>query len=165
MMINIGGRKTTSSLTNIGFPNDVQPNAVDLRLSKIYKIKSDNFTIDEEQKVHRSTEEHEVWEDGYYYLQPGVYQAVMENEINVGPDEAGFVITRSTLLRNGCFLSSGLYDSGYRGAMVSLLHVNCGIMRIKSGTRIGQYLNWKSEALSSYDGDYGRGKPNDKKYE
>jgi dUTP pyrophosphatase len=157
MMINIGGPTATSKLTDIQ-AGDTQPNAVDLRLDKVFTINDDTFTIDEDQKIHRSTTEHELWEDGYYYLQPGVYQVTMENKINVGHDEAGFVITRSTLVRNGCFLHTGLYDSGYNGAMVSVLHVNCGIMRIKPRTRIGQYLCWKAEALSSYDGDYGEGK-------
>jgi deoxycytidine triphosphate deaminase len=162
-MINIGGPTTTSTLTAIA-NGDVQPNAVDLRLGKVFKIKDNVFTIDEDQKVHRGSEEFEPWSDGYYYLTPGSYEVVMENEIHVGPDEAGFVITRSTLNRNGCFLTSGLYDTGYNGVMAGVLHVNCGIMRIKPGTRIGQYLNWKAEAVSSYDGDYGKGKAHDQKY-
>lgn len=162
-MINIGGGKTTSHLTGI-VPGDVQPNAVDLRLGKVFKITDNVFTIDEEQKAHRGSTEYEPWEDGYYYLYPGQYEVVMENMIEVGPDEAGFVITRSTLNRNGCFLTSGLYDTGYNGVMAGVLHVNCGLMRIKPGTRIGQYLNWKAEALSKYDGDYGVGKAHDQKY-
>lgn len=163
-MINIGGPTTTSDLTAIK-NGDVQPNAVDLRLGKVFKITDNVFTIDEEQKIHRGSTEFEPWQDGYYYLVPGQYEVIMENEINVGPDEAGFVITRSTLNRNGCFLTSGLYDTGYNGVMAGVLHVNCGLMRIKPGTRIGQYLNWKAEALSSYDGDYGKGKSHDKKYD
>ena len=162
-MINIGGSNATSSLTAIQ-AKDVQPNAVDLRLGKVFKIKDNVFTIDEEQKIHRGSEEFEPWADGYYYLTPGSYEVIMENEINVGSDEAGFVITRSTLNRNGCFLTSGLYDTGYNGVMAGVLHVGCGLMRIKPGTRIGQYLNWKAEALSSYDGDYGKGKAHDEKY-
>lgn len=162
-MINIGGLKTTSTLTAIQ-ENDVQPNAVDLRLGKVFKIKDNVFTIDEDQKVHRGSEEYEPWEDGYYYLYPGSYEVIMANEIEVGPDEAGFVITRSTLNRNGCFLTSGLYDTGYKGVMAGVLHVGVGLMRIRPGTRIGQYLNWKAEALSNYDGDYGTGKAHDEKY-
>lgn len=163
-MINIGGRETTSKLSNVNYAKDVQPNAVDLRLGKIFKIKDNVFTIDEDQKVHRGSEEYEPWEDGYYYLSPGSYEVIMENEIHVGPDEAGFVITRSTLNRNGLFLTSGLYDTGYEGVMAGVLHVNVGLARIKPGTRIGQYLNWKAEALSSYDGDYGKDKAHDQKY-
>jgi deoxycytidine triphosphate deaminase len=162
-MINIGGPTTTSDLTAIQ-NGDVQPNAVDLRLGKVFKITDNVFTIDEEQKVHRGSTEYEPWEDGYYYLYPGSYEVIMENMINVGPDEAGFVITRSTLNRNGCFLTSGLYDTGYNGVMAGVLHVNCGLLRIKPGTRIGQYLNWKAEALHKYDGDYGQGKSHDQKY-
>ncbi len=49
--------------------------------------------------------------------------------------------------------------------MAEVLHVNVGLARIKPGTRIGQYLSWKAEALSNYDGDYGKGKEHDQKYE
>jgi deoxycytidine triphosphate deaminase len=88
----------------------------------------------------------------------------MENIINVGDGEAGWVITRSTLNRNGLFLTSGLYDSGYHGAMAGVLHVTIGPARIKQGTRIGQYLSFNAEALHKYDGDYGIGKDHDQKY-
>lgn len=163
MMINIGGDNTTSFLSGIQ-DGDTQPNAVDLRLGKVFRIGTEEFVIDEEQKVHRNVYEVKVSDDGYFYLYSGQYQVTMENEITVGPDEAGFVITRSTIVRNGCFLSTGLYDSGYSGKMVSVLHVNSGLMKIKPGTRIGQYLNWKSEAFGTYAGDYGKGKEHDKKY-
>lgn len=163
-MINIGGLKSTSNLSKV-MPLDIQPNAVDLRLGKVFKILDNVFTIDEDHKAHRGSEEFEVWEDGYYYLYPGSYEVIMRNEIEVGPDEAGFVITRSTLNRNGLFLTSGLYDTGYKGVMAGVLHVNVGLARIKPGTRIGQYLSWKAEALSNYDGDYGVGKEHDKKYD
>ena len=106
-MINIGGDNSSSTLSHIQ-PGDVQPNAVDLRLGKVFKIKDNVFTIDEDHKAHRGSEEYEPWEDGYYYLYPGSYEVIMQNEIEVGPDEAGFVITRSTLNRNGLFLTSGL---------------------------------------------------------
>ena len=162
-MINIGGPTTTSSLTSIR-TGDVEPNAVDLRLGKVYKITDNVFTIDEQQKTHRGSVEWEPWEDGYYYLYPGSYEVVMENEIHVGPDEAGFVITRSTLNRNGCFLTSGLYDTGYAGVMAGVLHVTVDTARIKKGTRVGQYLSFDAESLSMYDGDYGVGKEHDKKY-
>ena len=161
-MINIGG-DNKSSLTAIQ-AGDVQPNAVDLRVGKIFTVTSNTFTIDEDQKQHRGSEPVDVDADGYYNLDPGHYEVIMENEISVGDGEAGFVITRSTLNRNGVFLTSGLYDTGYAGVMAGVMHVNCGPMKIKPGTRIGQYLSWEAESLSSYDGDYGHGKDHDKKY-
>ncbi len=161
-MIHIKGSAKTK-LTNVQ-EIDVQPNAIDLRLGKVYKINSFDFIIDEEQKVHRGSQEVSVEEDGYYYLEPGSYEVLMENMIEVSDNEAGFVITRSTLNRNGVFITSGLYDSGYNGVMAGVMHVNCGLMKIKPGTRIGQYLCFKSESLHSYDGDYGVNKEHDKKY-
>lgn len=162
-MVNIGGALSSSTLSNI-LEGDVQPNAVDLRLGKVFWIAANEFLIDEDQKVHRGTVEMKVDDDGYYRLQPGHYEVVMENKITVGDGEAGWVITRSTLNRNGVFITSGLYDTGYSGVMAGVMHVTIGPMRIKPGTRIGQYLSFKAESLHKYDGDYGDGKQHDKKY-
>lgn len=162
-MKNIASSFAHSELTNFK-PGDVQPNAVDLRLGKVFWIASNDFVIDEDQKIHRGGVEVKTDDDGYYRLQPGHYEVIMENEIEVGQNECGFVITRSTLNRNGVFLTSGLYDTGYKGVMAGVMHVNVGPMKVKPGTRIGQYLCYTAEALSSYDGDYGHGKNHDEKY-
>jgi len=162
-MLNIGSSENNSSLSNVQ-EGDVQPNAVDLRLGKVFRIKENIFTIDETQKDHRGSEEVEVGNNGYYNLAPGHYEVIMENEVNVAEGEAGFVITRSTLNRNGVYLTSGLYDSGYNGVMAGVMHVNVAPMRIKPGTRIGQYLSFTAESLHKYDGDYGKNKEHDKKY-
>lgn len=162
-MKHIAGPNSRSSLTNI-LEGDVQPNAVDLRLGKVLVIRPGTFTITEEEKVHRGSVELKVNEDGYYVLTEGHYEVVMENIIEVGDGEAGWVITRSTLNRNGVFLTSGLYDTGYHGVMAACMHVTCGPMRIKPGTRIGQYLSFDSESLSKYDGSYGLKSVHDQKY-
>lgn len=163
-MKHIAGPNSRSSLTNI-LEGDVQPNAVDLRLGKVLLIRPGTFTITEDEKVHRGSVELKVNDEGFYVLTEGHYEVVMENVIEVGDGEAGWVITRSTLNRNGVFLTSGLYDTGYHGVMAACMHVTCGPMRIKPGTRIGQYLSFDSEALHKYDGSYGIGKEHDAKYE
>jgi deoxycytidine triphosphate deaminase len=162
-MKHIAGPNSRSTLTNI-FEGDVQPNAVDLRLGKVLLIRPSTFTITEEDKTHRGSVELKLNTDGYYVLQEGHYEVVMENVIEVGDGEAGWVITRSTLNRNGVFLTSGLYDSGYHGVMAACMHVSCGPMRIKPGTRIGQYISFDSEALSKYEGSYGLRSEHDQKY-
>ena len=164
-MKHIIGKQSRSNLTSVE-EGDVQPNAVDLRLGKVFKIKEELFEISNDHKKHRGTEyEVQPDEDGYFYLVPGHYEVVMDNIIHVGEGEAGWVITRSTFNRNGLFLTSGLYDSGYHGVMAGVLHVTIGDARIKKGTRIGQYLSFDAEALHSYDGDYGINKDHDKKYQ
>jgi deoxycytidine triphosphate deaminase len=162
-MKHILSKQSKSTLTNVQ-EGDSQPNAVDLRLGKVFRITDNEFEISNEHKKHRGTQEVFPDFEGYYTLQPGSYEVVMENIINVGEGEAGWVITRSTLNRNGCFITSGLYDSGYHGVMAGVLHITSGVARIKQGTRIGQYLSFNAEALTMYDGDYGVGKEHDKKY-
>lgn len=162
-MKHIASTNSKSLLTNVQ-PGDVQPNAVDLRLDKVFLILSNEFEISNDHKKHRGTEELVPDAEGYFTLHPGSYEIVMENIIQVGEGEAGWVITRSTLNRNGCFITSGLYDSGYHGVMAGVLHITTGPARIKKGTRIGQYLSFDAEALHNYNGDYGIGKEHDKKY-
>lgn len=163
MMLHISKSSNKSTLTKVQ-DSDNQPNAVDLRVDKIFSISNDVFMIDEEKKVHRKTTELLPDESGYFWLVPGTYEIVMENIISVGEGEAGWVITRSTLNRNGVYITSGLYDSGYNGVMAGAMHVKCGPARIKRGTRVGQFLLFKSETLKMYDGDYGVNKEHDNKY-
>jgi len=162
-MKHIQSPNSRSTLTNVQ-QKDIQPNAVDLRLDKIFKVADSDFVISENDKQHRGSIPVDSDKDGWFYLEPGHYEVVMENTINVGRDEAGFVITRSTLNRNGLFLTSGLYDTGYNGIMAGMLHVTIGPARIKKGTRIGQYLNFEAESVKVYDGSYGINKEHDKKY-
>lgn len=162
-MIHILGSESNSSLTNIQ-EGDSQPNAIDLRLDKVFAMNVAEFVIDNDSKKHRGTYEWMPDDNGWYHLNEGTYEIVMENIIHVGPDEAGWVITRSTLNRNGIFITSGLYDSGYHGVMAGALHVRGGTAKIKKGTRVAQFLLFKAEALSEYNGSYGLKSEHDKKY-
>lgn len=154
-MIHIASRVTKSFLQKIT-EDDIQPNAVDLRLGKVWKMHGP-FLIDEENKRHRGKLEMSLNLDGYYEFLPGhAYEISFDNTVSMGEGEAGFVIPRSTLNRNGLFITSGLYDSGYVGTLAACLHIS-GSDRayIKPGTRIAQFLLFNAEALHSYDGDYG----------
>ena len=153
-MIHIASPNTNTTLTNLD-KDCIQQNAVDLRIRAVFEILDNDFIIDEDRKVHRGARPLPTNQAGYWELTPGGYEFITDHIINMGPDEAGFVITRSTLNRNGVFITSGNYDSGYRGEMCGCLHVTTGRMLIKPGTRIGQFLLFKAEALSQYDGSYG----------
>jgi len=161
-MIHILGENSNSRLTAVQ-DGDSQPNAIDLRLGKVFTINNNTFEISETDKKHRGTSEI-VPDDGWYHIAEGTYEVVMENIVTIGPDEAGWVITRSTLNRNGVFITSGLYDSGYSGVMAGAMHVRGGPVRIKKGTRVAQFLLFKAEALTLYNGSYGLNSEHDKKY-
>lgn len=162
MMIHLASPDSKSSLSEFDV-DQVQPNAIDLRVDKIFQSYSQVFVISEEEKSHRESREISPV-DEWWRLEVGSYEIIMQGIVTLADDEAGWVITRSSLNRNGCFLTSGLYDSGYSGVMAGVLHVNNGPIRVKRGTRVGQFLLFKAEALNQYDGDYGSGKQHDKKY-
>ena len=155
----------TSSHLSIFNNDQVQPNAIDLKVDQILRIKRDtHFILDEDKKQHRGSDPVHLDSEGYWLLEPGAYEILMEGQVTMGPDEAGWLVTRSTLNRNGIFITSGLYDSGYKGVMAAALHVTSGPAMIRRGTRVGQFLLFKSEALNQYDGDYGTGKADDVLY-
>jgi deoxycytidine triphosphate deaminase len=152
-MLHIASYNSSSSLSHVQ-TEDVQPNACDLRLKQVFTILSQPFYINNVDKQHRGRYEL-MPTNNQWILHPGVYEIIMEGTVRVGPDEAGWVITRSSLNRNGVFITSGLYDSGYFGPMAGCLHVNGGDLVIEVGTRIGQFLLFKAEALHNYQGSYG----------
>lgn len=164
-MKHINGIRTATTLTNVQ-KGDAQPNAIDVRIDRVLKVKSDTFELTEDSTVHRGTVEIFPDADGFFNFDIGSYEVILENIINVGEGEAGWFIVRSTLNRNGIFTTSGLFDSGYHGVCALALHNLVGPARIKKGTRIAQYLCFDAEALHKYNGSYGIGKEHDiKKYQ
>ena len=164
MMLHLASESSQSKLS-VYEPGDVQPNAIDLRIESIQRISNQVFRISEDEKTHRGSEPVPTDADGFWHLKPGTYEIIMQGLISLGEDEAGFIITRSILNRNGLFITSGLYDSGYHGVMAGALHVAGAAAFIKKGTRVAQFLLWHAESLTQYDGSYGVGKEHDKKYE
>lgn len=161
MFVNIASKTSQSALST--FTEDqVQPNAIDLRLDRVWEfspsiLHAAPFYISETEKRHSEKVEVLPNAEGEFYFDPGQsYEVQFQGIIAMGPNETGWVITRSTLNRNGLFLTSGLYDSGYSGAMAGMLHCNNpnGAI-IKHGTRVGQFICASAEALHSYDGSYG----------
>lgn len=153
-MIHIASDKSNSFLHKID-QKSICPNAIDLRLAKVFMISHDPFTLTEEDRIHRTQFELAPDNDGYFNLWDGSYGIVFDNTISVASDEAGFVISRSTLMRNGVYIHSGLYDSGYTGPMHAALHVTRGLFKTKPNTRLAQFLLFKAESLKLYDGGYG----------
>lgn len=154
MLLHPESQFTETKITEVE-DGDIQPNAVDIRLDEVERIESSDFILDEEDKTHRTTTPVSTDDNGFYVLEPGSYKVKMKNTISIGESEAGVVISRSTLVRNGVYLCSGLYDTGYKGSMIALLIVTSGNAIIKRGARIGQYLIMESESNGTYQGSYG----------
>lgn len=164
MMIHIHGNEARSTLSTIGDSKALQPNAVDLRLKKVFYLRCTEFVLSEDEKVHRESIEFQP-KNGWWTLFPGAYEIIVGDTVSIAEGEAGFVVPRSTLSRNGVFITSGLYDAGYTGSMSACLHVTTDIFKIQYNTRVAQFLLFKAETLKLYEGSYGlKGIPEEEKY-
>lgn len=155
-----------SSLTGI-ITEDIQPNAVDVKVAEIREINSSLFTLGRETKKHRESRPLKTYSRNgkqWWRLNPGSYEIVFYGEVTVGPHHAGVILPRSTLIRNGVTIFSGLYDSGYKGKMVATLFVTTGQFDVELGTRLGQFVLYDAESGDQYNGSYGAGTDHDEKY-
>ena len=145
----------------------VQPNAIDFTLDKVYSISAqDEFIVSEYGKVMRNRRElHSIkdrrWEMikheeiAFWVLQEGVYDCMSDVSVTVPEDVAAMLIIRSTFNRNGIYLTSGLYDSGYQGHIGFALHVRMhGNTKVAVGTRVGQLIFVKAGSATMYDGNW-----------
>lgn len=136
--------------------DSLQPNAFDFRISRVFRFKTDLFELrKDDSKTHRTQEEIFPDENGFWTLTSGDYNVLTDIECKISEGEAGFVIQRSSLNRNGIFLTSGLYDSGFNNTLGCVMHVN-GVFRVQRGSRIGQFILTKAETLKLYNGSYNR---------
>ena len=55
-MKHVMGESSRTKLTNV-VDEDIQPNAVDLRLDKVFQIQPNLFELSKEHKVHRGSKE------------------------------------------------------------------------------------------------------------
>lgn len=146
----------------------ISPNAIDFTVDKIWTIDNTKFfVIDEEYKSMRGGEEMEVGSHstvnqdadehtitGWAVSAHHVYDILSDMRVDIPEGIACTLIIRSTYSRNGLYLTSGIFDSGYQGNIGAALHVKVGPALIGQGTRIGQIAFHSSDSAGIYAGGY-----------
>ena len=152
MLKNIGLTTNISVLPQ----ENIQPNAVDLNIDRVWEIGTDEFYIGIDKKQHRKDTK-EIFPDstGEWLLEAGKkYQFDTSHWVAIPEGFAGWLIPRSTLNRNGISITSGLYDSGFQNYVGAVMHIGCGNARIQKGARVAQFVYCEAETDSMYEGDY-----------
>lgn len=145
----------------------VQPNAIDFTVDRLFGINQNaQFTISEYGKVMRSTAEmapvpcrrtkaEKGIDVSFWLLNDTIYDGMSDVYVDLPEGVAAMLVPRSTFSRNGIFLTSGLYDSGYKGHIGFLIHNRArGTSKIAQGTRIGQIIFVASESAGLYTGGW-----------
>jgi deoxycytidine triphosphate deaminase len=136
-------------------PGDVQPNAVDIAVDGLYEVdKTKDFALLKESKSHRGVNEVHS-QDDTWYLDPGhAYDFTSPSYVEVPKGVVGWLVTRSTLNRNGVFVLSGLYDSGFKGHLCGVLYNLVGATTMEVGSRVAQFIMARSDSVGVYSGGY-----------
>lgn len=145
----------------------VQPNAIDFTLDTLFEVHTENqFVVSEKGKHMRGGAKmnpvpdrrikHETGEDMlFWHLRDHLYDGMSDVYVDLPEGVAAMLIIRSTFNRNGVFLTSGLYDSGFKGHLGFILHIRAnGMTSIAQGTRIGQVMFVASDSAGMYAGGY-----------
>lgn len=146
----------------------VQPNAIDFTLDRLFFANKDEFIISKdpanpkkELKHMRLLTESLPVEDRrtgvkLFNIEPSsVYDGMSNVYVEVPEGVVAQLIIRSSFNRNGIFLTSGLYDSGYKGHIGFALHNrSLGKAKIEIGTRIGQITFAQSANAGTYKGGW-----------
>jgi deoxycytidine triphosphate deaminase len=128
----------------------VQPNGVDLTVDEVLeqetpgRIGRAGKTVGERRPIDADA-------NGLYRLDPGGYVVQYGERVHVPAGHVGFVLPRSSLLRNSTTLDTAVWDAGYEGRGEGLLRVGHPI-EIEAGARIGQFVL----AAASHEGTGGR---------
>ena len=101
----------------------IQPNGIDIPANKIFSFNPfSEFRISKINKIHRSHIEL-IPKNNFWELRNGkAYEVISNVYVKIPEKVVAWVIVRSTLNRNGLYLGSGLYDSGYKGPVCCTLY-------------------------------------------
>lgn len=132
-------------------PTQTQPNGVDLTVGTLFTQTSRGRIGCDGKRVGERTEVEPA--DGWYRLDPGTYVVRYGEPVRIPTGHVGFVLPRSTLLRNGCTLDTAVWDAGYEGIGEGRLDVGHGI-DVEAGARIAQLVLARADHEGTYDGAY-----------
>jgi deoxycytidine triphosphate deaminase len=147
--------------------DQVQPNGVDLTLGAVYEqvepglLGRSGKTVGERRELEPRTEggndEGGEIEGSQgvptYQLDPGGYVAEYAERVRVPEGHVGFVLPRSSLMRNASMLHTAVWDAGYEGRGEGLLKVHHELA-IERGARFAQFVLAAADHEGTYGGDY-----------
>jgi deoxycytidine triphosphate deaminase len=139
-----------------GVTNNPSPNAIDFTLDRLFSInEKDTFYLDNDSKKMRGQQELFPDSNGNWLIpEHSVCDGHSAMFVEIPEGVVALLIIRSSLSRNGLYLTSGLYDSGFSGHIGFVLHNRSGPTVIRQGTRIGQIMFVEADNVGVYQGDY-----------
>lgn len=133
----------------------IQPNGVDLTLDRVFTQQSPGRIAQSGKAVGERTECSREVDAGrdWYHLERGGYILRYTEIVRVPAEHIGFILPRSSLLRNSCMVNTAVWDAGYEGRGEGLLQVHYPI-ELERTARVAQLVFARAEHSGMYDGTY-----------
>lgn len=139
-------------------PEQVQPNGVDLRLGAVLewtgsgRITRSGKTVGDREPLATVPLDGDPDRQAYR-LDPGGYVLEYAEPVTIPDGHVGFVLPRSSLMRNGAMLNTAVWDAGYSGRGEGLLQVH-NPLTLEEGARVAQLVLATADHEDRYDGAY-----------
>lgn len=147
------------------YENYIQQNGIDVTCDTLVELEKSNFILLKDGVArHRDTKEAGKGEfavEGVdrpvvcFELDHSVYYNFGSNfKIDVKEGYMATLTVRSSLNRNAVLVTSGVWDTGYRGTVGGTIHNQAGITHIEVGARVAQIVFFRADSAKLYDGQY-----------
>lgn len=135
----------------------VTSNGIDMSLSKVEAFTTaGRVDFSNEERIVSETKEMPFDNTGWIHLPKGTYKITYNEVVSIPTDAIAIARTRSSLLRCGATIETGVWDAGYRGRSSSMLHVaNEKGIYLKKDARVLQLVFFDLDNdTESYSGTY-----------
>ena len=127
----------------------------DLTLKEVKKImgglvSSKSTTVNPYEEVMTFTLEGQE----FYSLTPGTYSLTFEQGVKLPSNKTAFIRHRSSILRCGGIITSGVYDPGFEVDEMGAVLIATQPIMIEKGARVAQIIIFDNSEAQLYDGQW-----------
>jgi len=128
----------------------------DLTLKLINKINGGCVMKDETKISHYNEIDLTLNDVGkyVYILNPGTYSLTFEQGCKLDANHTAFIRHRSSILRAGGIITSGVYDPGFNVKEMGAVLIATERIIIEKGARVAQIIMMKNYESELYDGQF-----------
>jgi deoxycytidine triphosphate deaminase len=89
-----------------------------------------------------------------FVLEPGSYSLTFEQGVKLPSGKTAFIRHRSSILRCGAIITSGVYDPGFEVDEMGAVLIATEQITIEKGARVAQIIIFDNNEADAYDGQW-----------
>ena len=90
----------------------------------------------------------------HYVLEPGTYSLTFEQGVKLPSNKTAFIRHRSSILRCGGIITSGVYDPGFEVDEMGAVLIATQPITIEKGARVAQIIIFDNSEAELYNGQW-----------